>query len=144
MPPDCLFVPHNCAEHVEMFAKYVWRSGWRVMPHHALPIWLSFSLIWLVINDPNSVWSVAASLFPATAPIIMMLRLQMERMESNFIPSVREYFHFYGLDEDEGRPIKVVYRWMKQGTKNARWEQAFSYDDGKSWETNWIIELTKR
>jgi ABC-2 type transport system permease protein len=44
-------------------------------PLAALPIWLSFSLIWLVINDPSSVWSVGASLFPATAPIIMMLRL---------------------------------------------------------------------
>jgi aspartate carbamoyltransferase catalytic subunit len=31
--------------------------------------------------------------------IIMMLRLQTERMDGNFIPSVREYFHFYGLDE---------------------------------------------
>jgi ABC-2 type transport system permease protein len=48
-------------------------------PLAALPIWLSFSLIWLVINDPNSVWSVAASLFPATAPIIMMLRLGSQR-----------------------------------------------------------------
>jgi ABC-2 type transport system permease protein len=47
-------------------------------PLAALPIWLSFSLIWLVINDPNSVWSVGASLFPATAPIIMMLRLGSE------------------------------------------------------------------
>lgn len=33
--------------------------------------------------------------------IIMMLRLQMERMEGNFIPSVREYFHFWGLDEEK-------------------------------------------
>ena len=33
--------------------------------------------------------------------IIMMLRLQMERMESNFIPSIREYFHLYGLDRDK-------------------------------------------
>ena len=33
--------------------------------------------------------------------IIMMLRLQLERMTGNFIPSVREYFHFYGLDEDK-------------------------------------------
>ena len=48
-------------------------------PLAALPIWLSFSLIWLIINDPNSVWSVAASLFPATAPIIMMLRLGSQR-----------------------------------------------------------------
>jgi ABC-2 type transport system permease protein len=47
-------------------------------PMAALPIWLSFSLIWLVINDPNSVWSIAASLFPATAPIIMMLRMGSE------------------------------------------------------------------
>jgi len=33
--------------------------------------------------------------------IIMMLRLQQERMESNFIPSIREYFHFYGLDQEK-------------------------------------------
>lgn len=30
--------------------------------------------------------------------IIMMLRLQMERMQGAFIPSIREYFHLYGLD----------------------------------------------
>lgn len=33
--------------------------------------------------------------------IIMMLRLQMERMEGQFIPSIREYFHFWGLDEEK-------------------------------------------
>lgn len=33
--------------------------------------------------------------------IVMMLRLQLERMESSYLPSVREYFHFYGLDEDK-------------------------------------------
>ena len=30
--------------------------------------------------------------------IIMMLRVQNERMRGSFIPSVREYFHFFGLD----------------------------------------------
>ena len=30
--------------------------------------------------------------------IVMMLRLQSERMQGSFVPSVREYFHFYGLD----------------------------------------------
>jgi len=44
-------------------------------PLAAVPIWLSFSLIWLVINDPGSPLSIGASLFPATAPIIMMLRM---------------------------------------------------------------------
>ena len=33
------------------------------------------------------------------ADIIMMLRLQQERMASSFIPGIREYFHLYGLDD---------------------------------------------
>jgi len=31
--------------------------------------------------------------------IVMMLRLQSERMHGSFVPSVREYFHFFGLDQ---------------------------------------------
>ncbi|MEP6342820.1 MAG: aspartate carbamoyltransferase catalytic subunit [Maricaulaceae bacterium] len=30
--------------------------------------------------------------------VVMMLRLQLERMNGAFVPSKREYFHFYGLD----------------------------------------------
>ena len=45
------------------------------MPLAAAPTWLSFSLIMLVINDSNSFWSVAASFFPPTAPVIMFLRM---------------------------------------------------------------------
>jgi aspartate carbamoyltransferase catalytic subunit len=33
------------------------------------------------------------------ADIVMMLRLQRERMNGSFIPSSSEYFHYYGLDE---------------------------------------------
>ncbi len=33
--------------------------------------------------------------------IIMMLRLQTERMQGTFVPSIREYFHFFGLDRDK-------------------------------------------
>ena len=32
------------------------------------------------------------------ADVVMMLRLQSERMEGGFVPSRREYFHRYGLD----------------------------------------------
>ncbi len=35
------------------------------------------------------------------ADIVMMLRLQMERMTGSFIPSMREYFQFYGLDHEK-------------------------------------------
>ncbi len=30
--------------------------------------------------------------------IVMMLRLQTERMQGSYVPSIREYFHFFGLD----------------------------------------------
>ena len=33
------------------------------------------------------------------ADIVMMLRLQTERMHGSFVPSIREYFHFFGLDQ---------------------------------------------
>jgi ABC-2 type transport system permease protein len=48
------------------------------MPLAAAPTWLSFALIVLIMNDSNSVWSVAASLFPPTAPVIMFLRMASE------------------------------------------------------------------
>jgi aspartate carbamoyltransferase catalytic subunit len=34
----------------------------------------------------------------ADADIVMMLRLQRERMNGAFVPSVQEYFHYFGLD----------------------------------------------
>ncbi len=45
------------------------------------------------------------------ADVVMMLRIQNERMSGNFIPSVREYFHFYGLDREKlshAKPDAVV------------------------------------
>ncbi|BCJ91120.1 aspartate carbamoyltransferase [Terrihabitans soli] len=35
------------------------------------------------------------------ADIVMMLRLQLERMNGSFVPSVKEYFHFFGLDAEK-------------------------------------------
>jgi aspartate carbamoyltransferase catalytic subunit len=35
----------------------------------------------------------------AGADIVMMLRLQRERMNGSFVPSSQEYFHYYGLDQ---------------------------------------------
>ncbi len=35
----------------------------------------------------------------ADADIVMMLRLQRERMNGSYVPSVSEYFHYYGLDQ---------------------------------------------
>lgn len=43
--------------------------------------------------------------------VIMMLRIQNERMRGNFIPSIREYFHFFGLDRHKlalAKPDAVI------------------------------------
>lgn len=33
--------------------------------------------------------------------IVMMLRVQNERMRGSYIPSIREFFHFFGLDREK-------------------------------------------
>ena len=37
---DLLYVPKNCPEQVEQFAKHVWETGWKALPKHCLPHWL--------------------------------------------------------------------------------------------------------
>jgi aspartate carbamoyltransferase catalytic subunit len=47
----------------------------------------------------------------ADADVVMMLRLQRERMSGSLIPSAREYFHFFGLDYDKltlAKPDAIV------------------------------------
>lgn len=50
--------------------------------------------------------------------IIMMLRLQLERMSGSFVPSVREYFHFFGLDHDKLKRAKPDALVMHPGPMN--------------------------
>jgi hypothetical protein len=47
---------------------------------------------------------------------------------------------FYNQEVWRGRLIWVRYKWMNTQTPKARFEQAFSEDGGKTWETNWITE----
>jgi aspartate carbamoyltransferase catalytic subunit len=37
----------------------------------------------------------------AGADVVMMLRLQRERMDGGFVPSPREYYHRFGLDAEK-------------------------------------------
>jgi len=67
----------------------------------------------------------------AGADIVMMLRLQRERMEGSFVPSVREYFHFFGLDEEKlafAKPDALV---MHPGPMNRGVEIDSAVADGK-------------
>jgi ABC-2 type transport system permease protein len=47
-------------------------------PLAVLPTWFSFGIIPVVLNNPNSPWAVAASLFPFTSPFIMVPRVGLQ------------------------------------------------------------------
>ena len=49
---------------------------------------------------------------------------------------------FYADDTFKGKPIRVRFLWTNLATR-PHWEQAFSDDGGKTWETNWIMEFVK-
>jgi hypothetical protein len=50
---------------------------------------------------------------------------------------------FEAEDVFAGRPVLVRYTWSGVTTPTPRWEQAFSDDGGRTWETNWIMEFTR-
>jgi hypothetical protein len=50
---------------------------------------------------------------------------------------------FHGDDTWQGRPIRVHFVWSGITADTARWEQSFSADDGRTWESNWIMEFTR-
>jgi hypothetical protein len=50
---------------------------------------------------------------------------------------------FEGDDTFAGKRIKVRYIWSRITSTSAHWEQAFSPDDGKNWETNWRMDFTR-
>jgi aspartate carbamoyltransferase catalytic subunit len=54
----------------------------------------------------------------ADCDIVMMLRLQSERMQGAYVPSLREYFRFYGLDEDKLAAAKPDALVMHPGPMN--------------------------
>jgi hypothetical protein len=50
---------------------------------------------------------------------------------------------FYNQQAWKGRAVLVRYLWLNISPKSARMEQSFSPDGGKTWETNWICELSR-
>ena len=50
---------------------------------------------------------------------------------------------FEGEDTLAGKPILMRFDWSRVKTSSPLWEQSFSGDDGKSWETNWVMEFER-
>jgi hypothetical protein len=50
---------------------------------------------------------------------------------------------FFDHEVIGGKPVMVRFLWDKLSPKRCRWEQAFSTDEGKTWETNWTMDSTR-
>jgi len=61
-------------------------------------------------------------------------------MTGRFVGGVGE---FYGEESVRGKTVLCRFLWTRPEVEVARWEQAFSVDGGKTWETNWIMTFTR-
>jgi hypothetical protein len=50
---------------------------------------------------------------------------------------------FTAEEDYQGTPITVRFLWSEITATSARWEQAFSTDQGATWETNWAADFTR-
>jgi len=50
---------------------------------------------------------------------------------------------FYARDKHEGKPIVVRFKWTVLPGDHPYFEQAYSADDGRTWETNWTCIYTR-
>jgi aspartate carbamoyltransferase catalytic subunit len=66
----------------------------------------------------------------AGADIVMMLRIQRERMFGSYVPSTREFYHFFGLDEEKLARAKPDALVMHPGPMNRGVEIASTVADG--------------
>ena len=64
------------------------------------------------------------------ADVIMMLRVQFERMDESFFPSIREYFRYYGLTRERVNRAKSDAIIMHPGPMNRGVEIASDVADG--------------
>jgi aspartate carbamoyltransferase catalytic subunit len=64
------------------------------------------------------------------ADVVMMLRVQFERMNESFFPSVREYFRYYGLSRERASRAKADAIIMHPGPINRGVEIASDVADG--------------
>jgi aspartate carbamoyltransferase catalytic subunit len=64
------------------------------------------------------------------ADVIMMLRIQLERMEGAFFPSLREYFNVFGMTEERVKRAKSDVIIMHPGPMNRGVEIASEVADG--------------
>jgi hypothetical protein len=103
-----------------------WRPGWVGMSLRVFDPRTDLWSIYWITNDGGGIDAASGQLSP---PVVGRF--------------AGDEGLFAGEDLFEGRPIRVRYRWLRQGPDRARWEQAFSADRGQSWEVNWVMDFER-
>jgi hypothetical protein len=100
------------------------------------------------VRDGNAIEGVTLRLFnPATGEWSLHWAdtvnpgVLLPPMVGRFTGDVGEFF---GDEFVDGKKVLCRFYWTRTNPDSPRWEQAFSDDGGKTWETNWIMTLTRR
>jgi hypothetical protein len=100
------------------------------------------------VRDGNAIEGVTLRLFnPATGEWSLHWAdtvnpgVLLPPMVGRFNGDVGEFF---GDEFVDGKKVLCRFYWTRTNPDSPRWEQAFSDDGGKTWETNWIMTFTRR
>jgi hypothetical protein len=92
-----------------------------------------FALTLRIYNVKTGLWS----LYWGTAANGVAEPPQVGRFDANGVGQ------FFADDTYQGKKIGVRYKWTHRDANHCRFEQAFSTDHGKTWETNWTTDYTR-
>jgi hypothetical protein len=101
------------------------------------------------INAPGASYrAVALRSFDAKAGQWAIWWLDGRNPSGDLDPPMKGRFEngvgtFYGDVTIDDKPTRVRFTWSRITHESARWEQAYSRDEGETWETNWTMEFTR-
>ncbi len=67
--------------------------------------------------------------------------LDFRPLTGTFTDGVGTFFQV--IETPQGQPLHVRFIWDELTGNTARWQQAFSFDEGAHWETNWVMTFTR-
>ena len=66
------------------------------------------------------------------------------RLDVPVVGGFEDGIGFFRADDTlDGRPIQIRFTWRANAGGAPEWEQAFSGDDGTTWETNWTMRFER-
>lgn len=93
-------------------------------------------------------FGIAIRAYDATSAQWAIWWIDSRAPHSAMDPPVKGHFDngvgtFYSDSIVDGKTIRTRYLWSHITATSARWEQASSIDNGKTWDTNWIMDFQR-